>query len=94
VAECERAKAEAWRTLDVVGEASKPYAAALTPEQRDLSEAYDDALSEHLQATQDWYIAELKRHFPGLAPAFDAVWAHVRDEASASHVACCAEPEG
>src|SRR5690349_22002495 len=75
-AECERLEAEAHRTLDVAAELSHYGSLDLTPEQTRAIEAHEDALFEHHDVTMDWYVAELPRHFPGLAPAFTAVWEH------------------
>ena len=86
-AECERLEAECSRTLDVAAALSNYRGLDLTDAQNQAIEAHEDALFEHHQVTMDWYVAELARHFPGLAPAFTAVWAHVRDESSRD--ACC-----
>jgi hypothetical protein len=41
-----------------------------TAEQKQGIQAHEDALFEHHQVMMEWYVAELARHFPGLAPAF------------------------
>jgi hypothetical protein len=92
-AACARLEAECFRTLDIAAELSKRQAAlGLTDEQRRVIDAHEEALFDHHQVTMDWYVAELARHFPGLAPAFTAVWEHVRDSSSAE--ACCERKGG
>lgn len=88
-AACEQAKAESRRTLEAACALIGFPEAGLTKKQRKVVDAHETALMEHLEATQDWYVAELARHFPGLAPAIVAVWEHVMDEAS--HGAGCCE---
>jgi hypothetical protein len=68
--------------------------ATLTPEQQELVEAYDEAKDEHHSATFDWYIAEIGRHLPGIAPAITAVWAHVREETSQGSTCCLPDRDG
>ena len=87
-AECERAKAEARRSLLAAGELISYSGVGLTDEQRHVIEAHETLLMVHLEATQAWYVAELARHFPGQAPAIVAVWEHVRDEASRGDRCC------
>ncbi len=55
-----------------VGEHLSPTAVALA---RTLS----DAVTDMHGAENDFHIAELCRHLPGLAPAIRLVWAHVLD---------------
>jgi hypothetical protein len=87
-AECERLEAECFRTLQVAAAIAEGFPAlGLTDQQHRVIEAHEDALFTHHQVTMEWYVAELARHFPGLAPAFTAVWVHVREESSREP--CC-----
>lgn len=92
-AECERLKAECRATIVAAADISHQHP-NLPPEVSAHIEAYEDAMFEHMDATRAWYAAELARHFPGLAPALQGLWDHVRDEASRSDFSCCAGPGG
>ena len=84
-ARCRETLAEATRAEDALG-------ASLTPEQLVLFRTSDSALGEHHSATMAWYMAEICRHLPGIAPALVAVWEHVREERGAG--VCCMPDAG
>jgi hypothetical protein len=63
--------------LDRVEAARNAINVTLIPGQQALLREYVDALIEHVMDESALYIAEVSRHFPGLAPALHAVWEHV-----------------
>lgn len=93
-AECERLHDRCRETLHEAARLDRELDATLTPEQRDQSIAADNALGEHHSATIDWYIAEIGRHLPGIAPAIFAIWEHVREELGSPGVCCFPDPMG
>ena len=78
-------------TLIEAARLNQQLSATLTPEQDALS---DVALGEHYGATLNWYMSELRRHLPGIAPALLAVWEHVREELTAGSRRCFPDPTG
>ena len=87
MAECERLHERCREMLTEAIVASAARDAALIPEQIVLARASDNALGEHHSATMDWYMAEIGRHLPGIAPAINAIWEHVWEELNGSR--CC-----
>ena len=45
------------------------------------------------EATTDLFVAELVRHFPGLAPALTRVWRHVSGAFFETVGTCCTPPD-
>ena len=60
--------------------AERALMAHLSPAATELYRALSDADSEAQGGSTDLHVAELCRHFPGLAPAIRLAWAHVIDE--------------
>ena len=57
----------------------------------ELYREFSDAEYEARCASTDVNIAELVRHFPGLAPAIRLAWAHVIDTRLDRIGTCCAD---
>lgn len=91
-AECERQYTRVCATLHTMTAALEALPPVRTPEEDDLFRAYDDAMSDHYGATIDLYLAELYRHFPGLAPALRQVAGHIQE--GFNGVGECCLPDG
>jgi hypothetical protein len=91
-AECERQYVRVCATLHTMTAALEALPAVRTPEEDDLFRAYDDAMADHYGATIDLYLAELYRHFPGLAPALRTVAGHIQE--GFNGVGECCLPDG
>ena len=63
----------------------------LSPKARELYREVCDAGSDVYVAEVRLHVAELCRHFPGLAPAILLTWAHVIDCRLDNVGACCAD---
>ncbi len=61
----------------------------LTPVATELYQTVSDAGSEAQGASMDLHVAELMRHFPGLAPVLRVAWAHVIDCRLDAVGSCC-----
>ena len=63
----------------------------LSPTAVALGRAVSDAVTEMHGAENDFHVAELCRHLPGLAPAIRLVWMHVLDARLDRVGACCTD---
>ncbi len=59
--------------------ADRALAEHLSPTAQALERALSDAVTDMHGAENDFHVAELCRHAPGLAPAIRILWAHVLD---------------
>jgi hypothetical protein len=93
--ECKRLEAEARRLHIAAREASTSpiLREMLTDEQWAAHAAADKAQNAFIHAESAWFVAELQRHFPGLAPAIKAVWDHVGESALEPGTCCTPEVE-
>ena len=63
----------------------------LSPVAEALARTVSDAVTDMHGAENDFHIAELSRHLPGLAPAIRLVWMHVLDARLDRVGACCTD---
>ena len=94
VAESTRLAYVCRETMTKLGVAGDALPAWLTEDEEDLFRAYDDAMSEHYSATLDLYLAELYRHFPGLAPALSRVAEHIQEGFNVVGACCMPDVDG
>jgi hypothetical protein len=92
VAESKRLGAESHASLQAVIEADK-LLEGLTDTQAHAVRAYEQALTDMSLAYQDYVVAEIARHFPGLSRAIWAVVFHLRDVEGSLPPGECCEPE-
>ncbi len=71
--------------------AERALLAHLSPVAADLYREVSDADSEAQGASTELHVAELVRHFPGLAPALRLAWAHVIDARLDAVGSCCTD---
>ncbi len=88
--------ADSWRALARYQEATAERSRAeralvehLSPVATELYRTLSDAESEAQGASTELHVAELVRHFPGLAPALRLAWAHVIDCRLDAVGSCC-----
>lgn len=65
----------------------------LHPKLWDAIEALLDLKMQQHEASTDLFVAELVRHFPGMAPALTTVWHHVSSAFFETVGNCCTPPE-
>jgi len=94
IVESKRAAAESVRTLQAAIEAAHALRVTLSEEQARLFGAFEDAMSSHHLAHADYEVAELMRHFPGIAQALFAVTEHLHSIEGRIEPGECCEPEG
>lgn len=66
----------------------------LSPDQRRLLSEYSDRGTENTVAFNDWMLAEVARHLPGMAPAIRMIAEHANTVAYRKPGACCTVAEG
>jgi len=71
--------------------ADRALAEHLSPTAVALGRTLSDAVTDMHGAENDFHVAELCRHLPGLAPAIRLVWAHVIDARLDRVGACCTD---
>ena len=81
---------EAGRQRDAAERAMKRH---LSPQAMAVYRALVDAIDTERGMWMDVRVAELARHFPGLAPAIQLAWAHVIDRRIDAIGGCCAPGE-
>jgi hypothetical protein len=92
VAESKRLGAESRESMQAVIDAHK-LLEGLTDTQARAVSAYEQALTDMSLAYQDYVVAEIARHFPGLSRAIWAVVFHLRDVEGSLPPGGCCEPE-
>ena len=71
--------------------ADRALAEHLSPTAVALGRTLSDAVTDMHGAENDFHVAELCRHLPGLAPAIRLVWMHVLDARLDRVGACCTD---
>jgi len=71
--------------------ADRALAEHLSPTATAFVRALSDAVTDMHGAENDFHVAELCRHLPGLAPAIRLVWMHVLDARLDRVGACCTD---
>ena len=71
--------------------ADRALAEYLSPTAVVLGRTLSDAVTDMHGAENDFHVAELCRHLPGLAPAIRLVWMHVLDARLERVGACCTD---
>ena len=95
ITESKRLGAESEASLQAVIDAHKlMMLEGLTDAQARAVNAYEEALTTMSLAYQDYVIAEIARHFPGLSRAIWGVVFHLRDVEGSIPPGECCEPEG
>jgi hypothetical protein len=91
--ESRRLHAEAMAAQHRSCDAMAAFRAMLTPEQDAAYLALDDDPYDHRKLWRDFELTELRRHFPGLAPALLAVRDHIVGQWPDEVGRCCTPAE-
>ncbi len=83
--------AEYRTAAEVRDAAERALAEHLSPTAVALERTLSDAVADMHGAENDFHVAELCRHLPGLAPAIRLVWAHVIDARLDQVGICCTD---